>query len=122
MPQFDPKIVYLTKKNEYVIGFEDQSRKLVKRNPLSSKIFKEITYLIKESNTDDPNIFFDNHRKITKYCLDINDDDECNVILWESNSELENKYDVFGIRNIIEACLNRCVSGIAYFRRPSKTL
>lgn len=120
MPEFDPKIVYLTKKNEYVIGFEDQSTKLVKRIPLSSKIYKEITYLVKQSNTDDPNIFFDNHKKITKYCIDINDD-ECDVILWESTSELETKHDVFGIRNIIEACLNRCVSGIAYFRQPSKT-
>lgn len=120
MSEFDPKIVYLTKKNEYIIGFEDQSTKLVQRTPLSSKIYKEITYLVKQSNIEDPNIFFDNHKKISKYCLNINDD-EYDTIIWESNSELEDKYDVYGLRNIIEACLTRCVNGIAYFRQPSKT-
>src|SRR5688572_16002631 len=99
MEKFDEKLIYLIKKNEYIIGFEDHSTKLVQRLPLSSRRYKEITKLAARSYTSTDE-YFNTHKNIIKYCLDINDD-EFDSIIWESTSELETQKDIYGIRKIV---------------------
>lgn len=112
--ELDPKLVNLIKKNEYLIYFKkDYSHKLVQRLPLSSKKYKEITNLVHKSNLNSIELYFDTYKKITQYCLDIKDN-EYDSAIWESSSELESQ-EIFGLKIIVEACLNRAVNGIAYF-------
>ena len=121
MMELNIKFIDLIKKNEHIIGFEDHSTQIYQRLPISARRYKEIEiFTTKKNSITNLDSYFDTYKKLVQYCLEdfpINDFDS---IVWESTTELEEQKSIFGIKQIIEACLYRSVRGIAYFRQPSK--
>lgn len=104
---------YLYKINEFKIEFDGGVVKRLDRKPLSSKNIKEIERI--RTNSKSFNALLISYRILARYGLGISTDNEFDSAIWEDDTELIQKYKVFGLKSVLDACFLRAINGIAYY-------